>query len=110
MPTESSVLDALTGTQQDVLKALVAGQSISAAAKGAGIDRSTVHLWTQKNPGFDRALLAARRWVPYLDTAAGSEQRRFVSSPRTDRPSQSGHYCRLRSPRPPRRPYGSQSA
>ena len=60
MPTESSILDALTGTQQDVLKALVAGQSISAAAKGAGIHRSTVHLWTQKNPGFDRALLAAR--------------------------------------------------
>ena len=60
MPTESSLFDALTATQQDVLQALVAGQSISAAAKEAGIHRSTVHLWTQKHPGFARALLSAR--------------------------------------------------
>ena len=60
MPTESSILDAITATQQDVLQALVAGQSISAAAKEAGIHRSTVHLWTQKHPGFARALLSAR--------------------------------------------------
>ena len=60
MPTESSIFDALTAVQQDVLQALVAGQSISAAAKAAGIHRSTVHLWTQKHPAFSRALLAAR--------------------------------------------------
>ena len=60
MPTESSIPDALTAVQQDVLQVLVAGQSISAAAKEAGIHRSTVHLWTQKHPGFARALLAAR--------------------------------------------------
>ena len=60
MPTESSIFDALTAVQQDVLQALVAGQSISAAAKAAGIHRSTVHLWTQKHSDFARALLAAR--------------------------------------------------
>ena len=60
MPTESSIFDALTAVQQDVLQALVAGQSISAAAKVGGIHRSTVHLWTQKHPTFARALLAAR--------------------------------------------------
>ena len=60
MPTESSILDALTAVQQDVLQALVAGQSISAAAKAAGIHRSSVHLWTQKHSAFARALLAAR--------------------------------------------------
>ena len=41
MPTESSIFDALTVVQQDVLQALVAGQSISAAAKAGGIHRST---------------------------------------------------------------------
>ena len=60
MPTESSIFNALTAVQQDVLQALVAGQSISAAAKVGGIHRSTVHLWTQKHPTFARALLAAR--------------------------------------------------
>ena len=59
MPTNSTLFDALTAVQQDVLQALVAGQSISAAAKAAGIHRSTVHLWTQKHPGFARALVAA---------------------------------------------------
>ena len=61
MPTESSNFDTLTAVQQGVLQALVAGQSISAAAKEAGIHRSTVHLWTQKHPDFARALLAARQ-------------------------------------------------
>ena len=60
MPTDSTLFDTLTAVQQQVLQALVAGQSISAAAKEAGIHRSTVHLWTQKHAGFARALLAAR--------------------------------------------------
>ena len=60
MPTNSTLFDTLTAVQQDVLQALVAGQSISAAAKAAGIHRSTVHLWTQKHPAFARALIAAR--------------------------------------------------
>ena len=60
MPTDSTLFDTLTAVQQQVIQALVAGQSISAAAKAVGIHRSTVHLWTQKHAGFARALLAAR--------------------------------------------------
>ena len=64
MPTDSTtdptLFDTLTAVQQQVLQALVAGQSISAAANQAGIHRSTVHLWTQKHPDFARVLLAAR--------------------------------------------------
>ena len=60
MPTDSTLFDTLTAVQQQVLQALVTGQSISAAANEAGIHRSTVHLWTQKHPGFARALLSAR--------------------------------------------------
>ena len=40
MPTDSTLFDTLTAVQQQVLQALVAGQSI-AAAKEAGIHRST---------------------------------------------------------------------
>ena len=60
MPTDSTHFDTLTAVQQQVLQALVDGQSISAAAQAAGIHRSTIHLWTQKHPDFARALLAAR--------------------------------------------------
>ena len=60
MPTDSTLSDSLTALQQQVLQALVAGQSVSAAAKEAGVHRSTVHLWNQKHPAFARALLAAR--------------------------------------------------
>ena len=60
MPTDSSFSDALNAVQQDVLQALVAGQSISAAAKSAGIHRSTVHNWTRHHPTFALALLEAR--------------------------------------------------
>ena len=60
MPTDSTLFDTLTAVQQQVLQALVAGESISSSAKEAGIHRSTVHLWTQKHPDFARALLAAR--------------------------------------------------
>ena len=57
---DSTLFDTLTAVQQQVLQALVAGQSISAAAKEVGIHRSTVHLWTQKHPDFACVLLAAR--------------------------------------------------
>ncbi len=60
MPADSTLFDTLTAVQQHVLLALVAGQRISAAAKEAGIHRSTVHLRTQKHPDFARILLAAR--------------------------------------------------
>ncbi len=59
-PTDSSILDALNAVQQDVLQALVAGQSISAAAKSAGVHRSTVHNWTRHHPRFAPVLLEAR--------------------------------------------------
>ena len=57
--TDSSISGALNAVQQDVLQALVAGQSISAAANAVGIHRSTVHNWTRQNPAFARALLEA---------------------------------------------------
>ena len=60
MPADSTLFDTLTAVQQQVLLALVAGRPISAAAKEAGIHRSTVHFWTQKHPDFARILLAAR--------------------------------------------------
>ena len=52
MPTDPTLFDTLTAVQQQVLQALVAGESISAAANQAGIHRSTIHLWTQKHPDF----------------------------------------------------------
>ncbi len=58
--TDSAILDTLNALQGDVLQALVAGQSISAAAKTVGIHRSTVHNWTRHKPAFARALLEAR--------------------------------------------------
>ena len=60
MTTDSTLSATLTAVQQQVLQALVAGQSISAAAKAAGLHRSTIHLWNQKHPDFARVLLAAR--------------------------------------------------
>ena len=73
MPTDPTLFDTLTAVQQQVLQALVAGESISAAAKEAGIHRSTVHLWTQKHADFARALLAARHHrVEFLLDELGS--------------------------------------
>ena len=60
MPTDSTLFDTLTAAQQQVLRALVPGQSISAAVDEASIYRFTVHLWTQKHPDFARVLLEAR--------------------------------------------------
>ena len=59
--TESSLSDTLTPIQIRVLQCLVAGQSVTAAAKDAGLHRSTVHLWTRTHPDFARALLALRQ-------------------------------------------------
>jgi uncharacterized protein YecA (UPF0149 family) len=58
---DSTLLDTLTPVQAEVLKLLVAGSTISAAANEAGVHRSTVHLWTRNHPAFSRALLAARQ-------------------------------------------------
>ena len=59
--TESSLSDTLTPIQIRVLQCLVAGQSVTAAAKEAGLHRTTVHLWTRTHPDFARALLALRQ-------------------------------------------------
>ncbi len=53
--TDSSILGALNAVQQDVLQALVAGQSISAC-----IHRFTDHNWIRQNQSIARALPEAR--------------------------------------------------
>lgn len=58
---DSTVLDGLTPIQQEVLKALVEGLSITEAAARGGVHRSTVHLWTRNIPAFAQALLALRQ-------------------------------------------------
>lgn len=54
-------LNDLSHTQQEVLRGLVAGHSISAAARRAGVHRATVHLWIRTVPTFGRALDTHRR-------------------------------------------------
>ena len=51
---------ALTTTQLQVIKALVTGSTIKAAADAAGIHRSTVHEWTRVHAEFRAALDASR--------------------------------------------------
>ena len=58
---DPAILNTLSHTQQQVLRGLVAGQSISAAAREAGVHRATVHLWVRTVPTFGRALDAHRR-------------------------------------------------
>ena len=59
--TQSTQFDTLTPIQVQVLQSLVAGLSVTAAAKEAGIHRTTVHLWTRTLPDFARALLTLRQ-------------------------------------------------
>lgn len=58
---DPSVLNTLSPNQQEVLRGLVAGQSISAAARTAGVHRATVYLWMRTVPTFTRALDAHQR-------------------------------------------------
>ena len=73
---DSTLLDTLTPSQIDVLKALVDGLSITKAAEIGGVHRSTVHLWTRHHPAFARALLLARqdRADCLIDELAGLHQ------------------------------------
>ena len=57
----STQFDTLTPIQVQVLQSLVAGLSVTAAAKEAGIHRTTVHLWTRTLPDFARAYLTLRQ-------------------------------------------------
>ena len=59
--TPSTLFDTLTPIQVQVLQSLVAGLSVTAAAKEAGIHRTTVHLWTRTLPDFARAYLTLRQ-------------------------------------------------
>ena len=58
---QSTQFDTLTPIQIQVLQSLVAGLSISSAAREAGVHRTTVHLWTRTLPDFARALLTLRQ-------------------------------------------------
>ena len=58
---QSTQFDTLTPIQVQVLQSLVAGLSVTAAAKEAGIHRTTVHLWTRTLPDFARAYLTLRQ-------------------------------------------------
>ena len=58
---QSTQFDTLTPIQVQVLQSLVAGLSVTAAAKEAGIHRTTVHLWTRTLPDFARACLTLRQ-------------------------------------------------
>ena len=58
---DSTLFDTLSAVQQKALAALVSGQTVTAAAQTAGVHRSTLHLWTQQQPYFARALHAARQ-------------------------------------------------
>ena len=58
---QSTQFDTLTPLQVQVLESLVAGLSVTAAAKQAGVHRTTVHLWTRTLPDFARALLTLRQ-------------------------------------------------
>ena len=63
---QSTQFDTLTPIQIQVLESLVAGRSISAAAREAGVHRTTFelqpgHLWTRTLPDFARALLTLRQ-------------------------------------------------
>ena len=58
---KSSQFDTLTPIQNQVLASLVAGLSVTAAAREAGVHRTTVHLWTRSLPDFARAYLTLRQ-------------------------------------------------
>ena len=55
--------DGLSPAQQNALLALLAGQTVTAAAKAAGVDRTTVHRWLRhsKHRAFRAALEEGRR-------------------------------------------------
>src|SRR5262245_2091881 len=51
----------LAAAQTAALDALLAGQTVTAAAAAAGVDRSTLHRWLRSDHAFVAALNAARR-------------------------------------------------
>jgi len=58
----------LSPTQASVVAALVQGKSVSAAARQAGIHRTTVHNWMRGEPEFKAAVHRAKRdYVEFLN-------------------------------------------
>jgi hypothetical protein len=51
---------ALSGPQLTAMEGILSGQSITAAAEAAGVDRGTVHRWLRDDPDF-RAAYHERR-------------------------------------------------
>jgi len=58
----------LSPTQASVVAALVQGKSVSAAARQAGIHRTTVHNWMRSEPEFKAAVHRAKRdYIEFLN-------------------------------------------
>ncbi len=81
----------LTPVQAQVVQALAAGRSVSAAARGAQLHRSTIHNWLKDQPAFAAAVKTARESYrlelgdDLLDLAGDALQtlRSLISSPDT---------------------------
>ena len=61
MPRNATHSEDLTPQQQRALEALLAGQTVTAAANTAGVDRSTVHRWQKDDLVFRAAFNRGRR-------------------------------------------------
>jgi len=60
-PCNPLIDDKLSPPQTQVLKAIMAGKSISAAAESAGVSRSSVYRWQNDDPNYIAALSAWRQ-------------------------------------------------
>ena len=58
---QNSTESTLTPKQAKVIEALAIGASVTAAAKRAGVDRSTVYIWMKDDEDFEAQLMLARR-------------------------------------------------
>jgi transposase-like protein len=54
-------IDELSSSQQEVILALLVCRTFTAAAKKAGVDRTTVYRWIRQDNSFRRELAKARR-------------------------------------------------
>lgn len=58
---QTSSLSSLTPVQAQVVAALAQGATVTAAARTAGLHRTTVHTWFRTQPDFAEAVREARR-------------------------------------------------
>lgn len=81
----------LTPAQAQVVRSLAAGRSVSAAAREAGLHRSTIHNWLNQSPAFSEAVRQARQdfqnelsdQLLELSAAALESLRGLLSNPET---------------------------